>query len=141
MMQGTISGALALVLLNTGLRRQASHPSYDHRLVVTVPFNESRPDGLPESKEEFAQVQDIGDSITEALREGQQSLPALTLMTQGRREVIFYTSNLQSALRRLEKLRPTIQSHKIEVSAERDSFWGMYRAFLNGAQQAEEAEE
>src|SRR5262245_30851974 len=139
-MEGTMGGSPALVLLNTGLRRVAGHPAYDHRLAVHVPFNRARPDGMPETEDEYTAVQEIGTRLGEGLEEGQQSLLAATIMTKGRRDLILHTHDVDGALRRLESLKAGVQTHRVEASAERDTFWGLYRSLLHGGQK-EEAEE
>jgi hypothetical protein len=140
-MRGTINGSFASVLLNGGLAPVAGHPAYDRRLTVSIRFNESRDDGMPATEEEYAAVSELGDRLGEALQENQQSLLALTLMTQGRRDLVLYTSNAGAALLRLEELRTGIRSHRIKVAVERETFWGMYRSFHQAAAGAEEEEE
>ncbi len=129
-MQGTIDGSLALVLLHAGLAPVAGHPDYDRRLVVSVPFHEARDDGMPASEEEFVAVADLGDRLADLLREGQESLLALTITTQGRRDLVFYTADAEAALRRIKAFRADSRTHPVEAAVERDTFWGMYRSFL-----------
>jgi uncharacterized protein DUF695 len=139
-LSGKIDGAPALVLLNTALRRFVGHPAYDRRLTVAIPFNQADPDGMPASQKEFAAVQDIGTRLGEALEEGQQCLLALTLMTQGRRQLILYTSDAEAALRRLDKARAEVETHRVEADVEWDTFWGTYRSFCDAAAHREEEE-
>lgn len=139
-LQGTIEDSPALVLLNGGLRGVAGHPAYDRRLVVSVPFNRSGPDGMPASEEEYNAVQALGTRADEALQAEQQSLLALTVMTQGRRDLVFYTSDAESALRRVEALQAEVETHRIEAGIEWDTFWGMYRSFCQAAAAKEDAE-
>ncbi len=138
--RGTINGAFALILLNTGLRGVAGHPDYDRRLTVSIPFNQKRPDGMPASNDEYDAVQEIGERLGEALRADQQSLLAIVMMTQGRREMIFYTSDAQAAVARLREAAEGVESHQIKARSERDTFWGMYRHFCQGASKAKEEE-
>jgi hypothetical protein len=139
---GTINGALASILLHGALRPWAGHPAYDRRLTVSIRFNQSRQDGMPGTEEEFQTVGDLGDRLSEALQEGQQSLLALTVTTQGKRDMVFYTANAGPALLRLEELRNGIRSHRIKAAIERDTYWGMYRSFLRASEEAgEEGEE
>jgi len=133
-LRGTIEGAFASVLFDAGLRPVAGHPDYDRRLTVSILVNESRQDGLPSTEEEYVAVCDLGDRLSEALTEKQQSLLALTIMTQGRRDLVFYTSNAGAALMRLEELRTGIRAHRIKAAVERDTYWGMYRSFLRATQ-------
>jgi hypothetical protein len=43
--------------------------------------------------------------------------------------VVYYTSNAERALRRVEAFRAEETSHRIEPAVERDTHWGMYRSF------------
>jgi hypothetical protein len=128
-LRGTVDGAPALILLNADLRRFAGHPDYDRRLTVTIPFNQARADGLPATEKEYLAVQDIGTRVGDALKEDQESLLALSMMRQGRRELAFYTSNAGAALRRLDAVRAGVETHRVEADVEWDTFWGMYRSF------------
>jgi hypothetical protein len=133
MMEGTIGGAPALVLLHAGLRPVTGHPVYDSRLVVSVPFHESRPDGMPATGEEYEAASAVGDRVGETLQQGQQSLLAMTITGRGRRDLVFYTWDPAGALDRLAAVRAEGQSHAVEAEVEWDTFWGMYRAFCDAA--------
>jgi hypothetical protein len=62
----------------------------------------------------------------------------MTITTQGRRDLILYTSDAEGALRRVESIRAGIESHQIEMEVERDTFWGMYRSFHEAATSSSE---
>lgn len=140
-MQGAINDSVAFIMLNGGLRPMAGHPSYDRRLEVHIPFHEVTDDGLPETKEELIAVQDLGDLIADTLEEGQESLLGLTIVNQGKRELVFYTSNPEGAIQRLEALTSQPLSHDFGHELEWDSFWGKYRAFYEAGEESEEDEE
>src|SRR5262245_12850511 len=139
-LRGTVNGSLAVILLNAGLRAVASHPDYDRRLTVAVPFNEADEEGMPGSEEEYLAVSDLGDRLSEALQQGQESLLCMTMMTKGRRELVLYTSNADSARRRLKGLLADVETHRVEVDIERDTYWGMYRSFCRATEGADEEE-
>jgi hypothetical protein len=137
-MRGTVDGALASIMLHAGLRPIVGHPDYDRRLTVTLPLHEANDEGMPETEEEYEAVCDLGDRIRESLMEGQESLLAMTIMTQGRRDLVFYTSKPRSALKRLHAIeRP---SHRIEPHVERDTFWTMYRSFCQAGEEGGEGQ-
>ncbi len=138
-MEGTINDAPAIMLFHAGLRPVAGHPAYDHRLIVTIPFHNPMPNGLPTS-EEYSVVADLGDRLSDALQQEQQSLLAMTITTQGRRDLVLYTVDPRAALQRLEALRATVDTHRIEPTIERDSYWGLYRSFFQPGE-ADEGEE
>jgi hypothetical protein len=140
-MQGTIDGSTALVMLHTGLLPLAGHPDYDRRLAVSLPFDTVDENGLPDSEEEYTAVSDFGDRVCEELQEGQESLFAMSVMSQGRKDLIFYTSDPESALRRVEALGAEAEGRRMGASVEWDTFWGMYRSFCGAGQQEQEDEE
>ncbi len=130
-MQGMIGDMPAVVLLNTALRRFAGHPDYDHCLVVAIPFEGVRDDGMPASEEEYLSVTELGDRIGEELQRDQESLLGVTVLNQGRRDLILYSSDPAAALRWLEAVQAE-GTHQVELSIDRDTFWGVYRSFLPG---------
>jgi len=138
-MSGTMQEYPILVLLNSGIRSFAGHPDYDRSLTVTIAFNEADETGMP-AEEEYQEVGQLEDRFSEALQEGQQSLLVVSFMTQGRREMLFYTSDADAALERIQAIRNEVQSHSIDVEIERDSYWGRYRTFCNPEEEAEEEE-
>jgi hypothetical protein len=140
-MKGTMGGWDAMILFHTGLRPAAGHPRYDRRLTVSIPFHETNEAGMPDTEEEYLAVCDFGDKIAEALREDQESLLAMTITTQGRRDLIFYTSDADAALRRLEAFQTDDQSHAVESAVQWDTFWGMYRSFFDVEESDEEEDE
>jgi hypothetical protein len=96
---------------------------------------------MPATEEELTAVCDLGDRLSEALSERQQSLLALTVTSRGKRDLVFYTANAGAALMRLEDLRAAEHSHRVKVAVERDTYWGAYRSFLRATQGGEEEEE
>jgi hypothetical protein len=102
-----------------------------------VSFHQADEHGRPD-EEEYAVVQELQDRLVDVLTEGQQSLFAVTIMTAGRRDLVLYTSDEESARQRLASAQTSITSHRIAIDVERDTFWGLYRAFVEGAQEGEE---
>jgi hypothetical protein len=127
--QGTKNGSPLMGILHLGLRAVAGHPGYDWRLTVRIPFRESNRDGFPATREEYLAVCDLEERLTDVLQEGQQSLLAVAIIAEGRRELFFYTANADAALERLERFRAGVVSHDLESEVERDTFWGLYRSF------------
>jgi hypothetical protein len=136
-LSGTLQGLPALVMLHTALRPLAGHPSYDYRLTVSIPYN-ARDDGLPASTEDYETACELGERLTEQLQKGQQSLLALTITTQGRRELVFYTARAGAALIRLEDARKELPGAQLKSTLERDTFWGRFRTFLDASEEREE---
>jgi hypothetical protein len=129
--KGTRNGSPMVARLHLGLRALAGHPDYDRRLTVRIPFHEPNAVGFP-TKEELHAVCDLEGPLTEVLQEGQQSLPALVITAQGRRELLFHTADAQAALQRLERFRAAGGlSYRLEHEVERDTFWALFRSLCD----------
>jgi hypothetical protein len=129
--KGTRNGSPLVARLHLGLRALAGHPDYDRRLTVRIPFHEPNAVGFP-TKEELHAVCDLEGPLTEVLQEGQQSLPALVITAQGRRELLFHTADAQAALQRLERFRAAGGlSYRLEHEVERDTFWALFRSLCD----------
>jgi hypothetical protein len=138
-LSGTIGGALALILLHNGLRPVIGHPAYDRRLTVKIPY-EADENGLPATSEEYEGVCGFGDQLSEALQVSQQSLLAMTILTRGHRELIFYTAHAGLALLRLEDQHKEGMPYRFKAAIEHDTFWGMYRFYLDAIDRQEPEE-
>lgn len=139
-LRGEINDTPAMILLNTGVQPFAGHPQYDRRLSVSIAFNETDEHGMPATEEEFHAASELGDQIAEALDAIQESVLTLMITNQGRRELIFYTSNADAALKRLAPWLTDKQTHAIEASVEYDTFWGAYLSFCDAAEESDEDE-
>jgi Family of unknown function (DUF695) len=129
--KGTRNGSPLVARLHLGLRALAGHPDYDRRLTVRIPFHEPNAVGFP-TKEELHAVCDLEGPLTEVLQEDQQSLPALVITAQGRRELLFHTADAEAALQRLERFRAAGGlSYRLEHEVERDTFWALFRSLCD----------
>jgi hypothetical protein len=139
--RGTISGSAVVLLLHADLQSVAGHPSYDNRLTVSIHCNEINDDGMPATEDEYHAVSELGDQIREVLETDQESLLAMTLTTQGRRDLVFYTSNAQAAQKRLEPWQTGKQVYRVKFSVERDTYWGMFWSFCQAASESDDESE
>src|SRR5579885_2318471 len=129
-LKGKIAGKLALARANAGLKPVAGHPAYDRRLVVALPFNGVRDDGMPSTSEELHAIDDLEQRVMDSLQEGQRSLLAVTVTTNGRRDLIFYTADADAALERVAALRAEAGDHDLDTDVRLDTFWETYRNFV-----------
>jgi hypothetical protein len=137
MVKGQIGGAPAFGRVMLALKAVMRHPAYDRALLVRIAYREVGPNGIPSSQEEFDEVGELSDAITEALEKDQQSLLATAITGRGQREMTFYTHDAVGALERLDALRAAGVSHSIDADVERDTFWGYYQNFVSGQQEEE----
>jgi hypothetical protein len=129
-LKGEIEGELAYIRVNEGLKEVAGHPDYDHRVIVSILLNDIRDDGMPGSKEELQAIDQVEDVYREALQAKQESLLAVVVTTNGRRDLIFYTSNAQGAISKFENdLQPLAETHQVEFMVHPDENWELYQDF------------
>ena len=129
-LKGEIEGELAYVRVNTGLKSVAGHPDYDHRVIVSILVNDVRDDGMPATKEELESIDAVEDVYRQTLQQRQESLLAAVVTTNGRRDLIFYTSDAQQAIHKFENdLQPLAETHQVEFAVHPDSGWELYHDF------------
>jgi hypothetical protein len=130
-LKGEMEGRLAVVRVNEGLKEVVGHPAYNHRVIITIAFNATRADGMPATREESAAIDGLEDLYRGAFQTEQESLLAVVVTTDGRRDLIFYTSSPQQAIHKFENdLRPLLRSHKAEFLVHPDAKWELYRDFV-----------
>jgi Family of unknown function (DUF695) len=131
-LQGEMDGRVAVVRVNEGLKEFVGHPAYNHRVIASILFNSTRDDGLPGTKNELNAIDRIEDGYRSALQCEQESLLAIVVTTDGRRDLIFYTSSPQQAVHKFENdLRPLLTTHRVEFLVHPDAKWELYRDFTD----------
>jgi uncharacterized protein DUF695 len=129
-LKGEIEGELAFIRVNEGLKPVVGHPDYDHRVIVSILFNDIRDDGMPGSKDELNEIDQVEDVYRGALQARQESLLALVVTTNGRRDLIFYSSSAPGAINKFENdLQPLAETHQVELMVHPDENWELYQDF------------
>ena len=131
-LKGEMDGRLAFVRVNEGLKEFVGHPAYNHRVIASIVFNASGADGMPATKDEATAIDRMEDGYRGALQTEQESLLAIVVTTDGRRDLIFYTSSPQQAFHKFENdLRPLLTTHRVEFLIHPDAKWELYRDFTD----------
>jgi hypothetical protein len=129
-MQGEIGGLPAFVRVNVGVKKLAPHPDYGHEILVSSAFNTAQENGLPASEEDLSQVDEIEELCKTELEKGQTALLVLVVTSGGVRELYFYSSDPEDAIRRWEAaIQPRIQTHEVEFRVRPDPDWEVYQQF------------
>jgi Family of unknown function (DUF695) len=129
-LKGEIEGELAYIRVNEGLKAVVGHPEYDHRLIVSIQVNAVREDGMPATEEELSAIDQVEDIYRNTLQTRQESLLAAVVTTNGRRDLIFYTSNPQQAIHRFENdLQPLAETRQVDFMIHPDADWDLYQDF------------
>ncbi|MGF1581450.1 MAG: DUF695 domain-containing protein [Gemmataceae bacterium] len=141
MLEGEINEKPAWIFINRTFDHYVGHPDYDGRLTVRIRFHDVREDGLPTTEEEYAEAQELSEQVCKMLQQGQESLHVMTLVMDGRRDMILYTNGLEQALAHLNSAPTNDFNHRLETEFEWDTAWGMYRAFVQAGDQDDEPSE
>jgi Family of unknown function (DUF695) len=129
-MKGTIQGLPAYIRYDSTLKKVAPHPDYRHEVLVTIAFNSARENGLPASEDDLCAVDDIEDLFKSRLEKDQTAVLALVITTGGVRELYFYSSDPDNAIRHWEDyLQPRMDTHQVEFVIRPDADWEIYHKF------------
>jgi hypothetical protein len=106
-------------------------PGYEDRIIVGAQLREPRASGLP-GDSEGDDLKAFELTLCKELEQENESLCALVITNQGFRDFIFYSRNANAAERKLLMAKSDLQSHKFQVSVERDADWQLYSVFTRG---------
>lgn len=82
-MKGEIEGLPAFMRLDAGLKKSAGHPDFGHEILVVIGFNSANENGLPSSKEDLTEVDELEERIKDHLESEQTAILALILTHGG----------------------------------------------------------
>lgn len=127
-LSGEVNGKRAYIRVNAGLRPLAGAERYAQELIISVRLQQPKDNGLP-SDEELVILDNFEDALRPLLQEQMESLLAVVMTTDGFRDFIFYTSDMNSAVRRFQVLQPSFGNLQIDVSSKPDKQWTQYERF------------
>ncbi len=130
-MKGEIEGLPAFMRLDAGLKKSAGHPDFGHEILVVIGFNSANENGLPSSKEDLTEVDELEERIKDHLESEQTAILALILTHGGVRQLYFYSSDPDRAIRQWEdNLRPQIETRSVEFFIRPEPKWEMYKLYI-----------
>lgn len=128
-LSGTLRGNPARIRLNEGVVPLQDDPAWAVEMLVTVHVNDVGDDGLPRDIDEYTALDALEDLYRDALQRGGRSVLALVITTDGIRDLIFYTSDPDAAIKEFEeRLKPATTTHPVEFTI-RPNAWELYRRF------------
>ena len=120
-----------IIRVNRGLKELAGHPAFPERIEILIRFNSAGSDGMPSAEENF-NLQELEDSLANALTSSNKSLYAAVVTGMGSKRLIFYTSDLGNAAIKANEILKKTDDHHIEVLTSKDFDWGVYRSLSDG---------
>jgi len=102
---------------------------YNIRIGVAVPFRAPDPEGMPDATE-LAQLVAFEDAL--ALKASGKGVLVGVITTGGMREFVLYTGAGDWIPGFHQDLRSVLPTHEVQVTAETDPKWSVYRQFVRG---------
>ncbi len=128
-LQTEVNGKPAYIRLNRGLDPAVHAQQYPHELIVSVKLTQPDDCGLPTAAE-LAILEQFEDAARATLQRDLQSLLAVVTATDGFLDFIFYSSDPQAAVTRLQAAIATkFETMRVEVCGRADPHWTQYARF------------
>ncbi|MEN8241234.1 MAG: DUF695 domain-containing protein [Chloroflexota bacterium] len=127
--QGTYQDKAIFIRANKGLKKIARHPQYPHQVGVAVPLNNPNEHGLPISAE-GEQLNEIEDQLVDALEVKNESVFVGAISTNGMREFVFYTSDPEQVIEKINAVQEKTETHKIQLIIQEDKDWLTYKTMV-----------
>lgn len=126
--EGTHEGKAVATRFNVALRPIAGREEFPDRLGIIAPLREANDRGFP-NRGEIRQLDAIEELIEKRLGGGNESLLAGVVTSDGVREFVVYTSNLDAAKTKADAVTREITTHQLQVIVRNDPQWRVYRTF------------
>lgn len=112
---------------NAAFRKAVDRESYPIQIGVALPLNEPDDLGLPTTEEGVA-LGEAEDVLLECA--GDRAVLVGVITTHGMREFVLYTDQPDWVAGFREELQSAIASHSVQVMAQSDPGWHVYRTFV-----------
>jgi hypothetical protein len=123
-------GKPLIARINRGLIPLIGDSRYGHCIGVAVQFKAPTDNGFP-LPEESAQLSEIEDALAAALEQNHESLFAAVITTNGMREFLFYTSDVEAVKAKLAVVIERIDTYeKVGRAIKPDPDWTIYRRLV-----------
>lgn len=126
--EGTHEGKAVATRFNVALRPIAGHQEFPNRLGIIAPLREANDRGFP-SRGEIKQLDAIEELIERRMCGNNESLLAGVVTSNGLREFVVYTSNLEVASTKAEAVVREATTHELQIIVRNDPQWRVYRTF------------
>jgi len=125
--QGTTEGRALFARFDKRAGRLAKDPRYSIQIGVAVPFRAPDRHGLPNTQE-MGQLAVFEDALIEKVAARAVLVGVIT--TNGTREFVMYTGSGDWIAGLHEDLKAALPTHEVQVIAQTDPSWSVYRQFV-----------
>ena len=128
--QGRHEGKAVATRFNVALRTIAGRDEFPDRIGIIAPLRNANDRGFP-NRAEIRQLDAIEELIDKRMGGGNESLIAGVVTSNGLREFVVYTSNLEAARAKAEAVVHEVTTHELQVIVRNDPQWRVYRTFAS----------
>ena len=126
--EGKHEGKAVATRFNVALRPIAGRTEFPDRLGIIAPLRDVNDRGFP-NRAEIKQLDAIEELIEKRMSGGNESLLAGVVTSNGIREFVIYTSNLDAAKTKADAVVREVTTHALHVIVRNDPEWRVYRTF------------
>ena len=126
--EGKHEGKAVATRFNVALRPIAGRAEFPDRLGIIAPLRDVNDRGFP-NRAEIRQLDAIEELIEKRMSGGNESLLAGVVTSNGIREFVIYTSNLDAAKSKADAVVREVTTHALHVIVRNDPEWRVYRTF------------
>lgn len=128
--QGRHEGKPVATRFNVALRPIAGRDEFPDRIGIIAPLRNANDRGFP-NRAEIRQLDAIEELIDKRMGGGNESLIAGVVTSNGLREFVVYTSNLEAARAKADAVVQEVTTHELQIIVRSDPQWRVYRTFAS----------
>jgi hypothetical protein len=123
--EGILDGKPILVRVRRNLRSMAQIPQCSHRLRVVWEYEPDNPSSMP-SPADLEAFERCENLLVDVLEKDGHAILTHVMTCDGLRQWVFYASDLEEAVRRINSVLPHDPPYPIELTSELDAEWSEY---------------
>ncbi len=125
-----IEGKPLITRYREGLKAAIGHSGYRYQIGIAIPLIESSKEGLP-SQEEGERLYEIEDALTEELSRDDQAVFALSITTNGMRELVYYASEWKPEYyeAKVQQVAQNFPEHEMQFMIQSDPEWETFSRY------------
>jgi hypothetical protein len=126
--EGEYKGQPIVTRFNAGAVPLAGKSPYKIQIGVAVPLRNPNESGMP-TDEEMAELAGFEEGMIQ--RADKLAILVGVITTAGMREFVLYTASAEWIASFHQDLRAALPTHEVQVQAQKDRSWNVYREFVS----------
>jgi len=128
--EGRHEGKAVATRFNIALRPIAGREEFPDRIGIIAPIRTPNDRGFP-GRGEIRQLDVIEELIEKRMSISNESLIAGVVTSNGLREFVVYTSNVEAAKAKADAIAREVTTHELQIIVRNDPQWRVYRTFAS----------